>query len=269
MPLLPTMPKFEAPSFTLEGKIVVQCGASGPLGTALAHGVASGGATLVLATRDDKRVAPDLMSARYKHPVSVLPVDITDEDAVVRLADTVIARCGRVDGLVYNVVSHTMRDVDGDRSQWAESMRVNANGLFFVMRAFARAMARQEAGGSIVNIASIHGRVGMNPFLYEGLDFGAAPDYFFHKGGMLNLTRYLASFYGTRRVRINTVSPGGIYNDGNPQPEKFVERYNAMTMLGRMARPDEIPGAVVFLLSDASRYITGADILIDGGYSAK
>ena len=97
----------------------------------------------------------------------------------------------------------------------------------------------------------------------------AAPDYFFHKGGMINLTRFLASHYGPNGVRVNVVSPGGIFNPEKPQSEAFLARYSKMTMLGRMAQAREIGGSVVFLLSDASTYITGANLPIDGGYTAK
>lgn len=97
----------------------------------------------------------------------------------------------------------------------------------------------------------------------------AAPDYFFHKGGMINLTRYLASHYGPNGVRVNVVSPGGIFNPEKPQSDAFLARYAKMTMLGRMAEAREIGGSVVFLLSDASTYITGANLPIDGGYTAK
>jgi NAD(P)-dependent dehydrogenase (short-subunit alcohol dehydrogenase family) len=96
-----------------------------------------------------------------------------------------------------------------------------------------------------------------------------APDYFFHKGGMLNLTRYLGSHYGSRGVRVNVVSPGGIFNPDAPQPAAFLERYNRLTMLGRMAQAREIAGAVIFLLSDAASYITGANLPVDGGHTAK
>ena len=133
---------------------------------------------------------------------------------------------------------------------------------------FADAMA-DHAGGSIVNIASMQGMVGSNPWLYEGTTMTAAPDYFFHKGGMINLTRYLASHYGPQRVRVNVVSPGGIYNPEKPQAPAFLERYAKTTMLGRMADAREIGGAVVFLLSDAASYITGANLVVDGGYTAK
>jgi NAD(P)-dependent dehydrogenase (short-subunit alcohol dehydrogenase family) len=98
---------------------------------------------------------------------------------------------------------------------------------------------------------------------------GVAPDYFFNKGGMLNLTRYLGSHYGHSGVRVNVVSPGGIYNPDTPQAPAFIERYNRLTMLGRMAEAREVAGAVIFLLSDASSYITGANIPVDGGHTAK
>ncbi|MES2697000.1 MAG: SDR family oxidoreductase, partial [Verrucomicrobiota bacterium] len=96
-----------------------------------------------------------------------------------------------------------------------------------------------------------------------------SPDYFFHKGGMINLTRYLASHYGPTGVRVNVVSPGGIYNPEKPQAPEFLSRYAPMTMLGRMADAPEIGGAVVFLLSDASTYVTGVNLPVDGGYTSK
>ena len=126
-------------------------------------------------------------------------------------------------------------------------MEVNATGFFATVRAFGDAMAQQKSG-SIVNISSIYGMVGSNLSLYEGTKMSVAPDYFFHKGGMLNLTRYLGSHYGHQGVRVNVVSPGGIYNPDAPQAPEFIERYNRITMLGRMAEAREVAGAVIFLL---------------------
>jgi NAD(P)-dependent dehydrogenase (short-subunit alcohol dehydrogenase family) len=148
-------------------------------------------------------------------------------------------------------------------------MKVNATGLFLTLRTFADVMAAQTTGGSIVNIASIMGMVGANLANYEGTTMGTVPDYFFHKGGMINLSRHYASVYGSRKVRVNVVSPGGIFNPEKPQPEPFLGRYGKMTMLGRMADAAEIGGAVVFLLSDAASYVTGINLPVDGGYTAK
>jgi NAD(P)-dependent dehydrogenase (short-subunit alcohol dehydrogenase family) len=256
--------------FSLGGKVVVQCGGSGLLGRALLASLGAAGATLIAASRDRARlaslIAPGRAAGQHLHADTV---DIADESSVTALRDRVLAAHGRIDGLVFNAVSRPMRGERDTVAAWEESMRINATGLFITLRTFADAMAAQPGGGSIVNIASMQGMVGSNPALYEGTAMGTVPDYFFHKGGMLNLTRHYASLYGPRRVRVNAVSPGGIYNPEKPQPEPFLSRYHAMTMLGRMARADEIGGAVVFLLSDAASYITGVNLPVDGGYTAK
>jgi NAD(P)-dependent dehydrogenase (short-subunit alcohol dehydrogenase family) len=144
-------------------------------------------------------------------------------------------------------------------------MRINATGLFVITRAFAEKMA--EAGrGSIVMIGSIQGMVGPDFWLYEEVKWGAPPDYFFHKGGLLNFARYVAAYYGPKGVRCNVISPGGFYNK---HAEGFLWRYNSRTFLGRMAGEDALKGAVVFLAGDASGYVTAANLAVDGGYTAK
>ena len=259
----------EAPSFSLAGKVVVQCGGTGLLGRALATGIAASGATLIVASRDRTKVEAQLAAPRAAgqavHPEQV---DLGDEASIHALRDRVLAAHGRIDGVVFNAVTRPMRTMADDLSAWKESMAVNATGFFAVVRALGDAMAR-SGGGSIVNIASMQGMIGMNPALYEGTTMTAPPDYFFHKGGMINLTRYLASHYGPQKVRVNVVSPGGIYNPEKPPPPAFLERYAKATMLGRMADAPEISGAVVFLLSDAATYVTGTNLVVDGGYTAK
>ena len=127
-------------------------------------------------------------------------------------------------------------------------------------------LARPTATGIPAN-KPIVGMVGPSLEFYEGTKMGTpAPDYFFHKGGMINLTRYFASVFGPGGVRVNCLSPGACFNQ---QPELFLERYNHRTMLGRMASETDLGGAVVFLLSDASRYVTGINLPVDGGYTAK
>jgi NAD(P)-dependent dehydrogenase (short-subunit alcohol dehydrogenase family) len=150
--------------------------------------------------------------------------------------------------------------------QFTDSMRVNATGVMLMHRHFGQMMA--AAGrGSIVNIGSIQGMIGPSYELYSGTNMGdMPPDYFFHKGGMENLTRFYAALYGTQSVRVNNLAPGGFFNQ---QPEPFLQRYCEHTMLGRMADETDLGGAVIFLLSDASRYITGVNLPVDGGYTAK
>lgn len=259
----------EPPTFSLSGKVVIQFGGTGLLGRALVDALARAGATLIIASRNQTALT-EVADAQTTagRTVSVEEVDIQAEESLHALRDRVISAHGRVDGIVFNAVSRPMSGYDADLDAWRESMAVNATGFFATVRAFGDVMAEQGAG-SIVNIASQMGMIGMNPWLYEGTDMNAAPDYFFHKGGMINLTRHLASHYGNRNVRVNVISPGGIYNPDTPQADAFLERYGKMTMLGRMADAPEIGGAVVFLLSDAATYITGANLPIDGGYTAK
>jgi NAD(P)-dependent dehydrogenase (short-subunit alcohol dehydrogenase family) len=259
----------ESAPFSLHGKVVIQFGGTGLLGPALMSSLSAAGALLVVASRSRTSIEGLVTVERTAgRTVQAEEVDISAEDSLHALRDRVLVQHGRVDGIVFNAKSAPMRAFDDDLAAWQASMTTNGTAFFATMRTFGDLMATQRAG-SIVNIASMQGMIGINPWLYEGTTMGAMPDYFFHKGGMINLTRYLASHYGARGVRVNAVSPGGIYNPGCPQAPAFLERYGKATMLGRMAEAREICGAVVFLLSDASTYITGANLPVDGGYTAK
>lgn len=256
---------------SLSDKVVVQIGGSGLLGRAMARDLAAAGANLVIASRQAANAAATVAAGRADgRTISAESVDITSETSVTALVQTIQAKHGRIDGMVFNAVSRPMGGTLPPLEGWRESMRVNADGLFLCLQTFADAMAAQPSGGSIVNIASMMGMVGPNPANYEGTNMsGSVPDYFFHKAGMLQLTRYYASLYGLKKVRVNAVSPGGIFNPEKPQASAFLERYNKMTMLGRMADAPEISGAVIFLLSDASTYVTATNLPVDGGYTAK
>ena len=258
-----------APAFSLRDKVVVQFGGTGLLGRALVAAIAGAGATLVVASRNRAALAAVSDSEReLGRDVHIEEVDLGIEPSLHALRDRVLAQHGRVDGVVFNAVHRAMRGFGDELSSWEASMATNATGLFAAVRTFGDAMAARGAG-SIVNIASHMGMVGVHPALYDSPAALPSPDYFFHKGGMLNLTRYLATYYGARGVRANVVSPGGIYNPERPQAADFLQRYAPMTALGRMAHAHEIGGAVVFLLSDAASYITGVNLPVDGGYTAK
>jgi NAD(P)-dependent dehydrogenase (short-subunit alcohol dehydrogenase family) len=258
-----------APAFSLRGKVVVQFGGTGLLGRALVAAIAGAGATLVVASRNRTALAAVSDSEReLGRNMHIEEVDLGDESSLHALRDRVLAQHGRVDGVVFNAVHRAMRGFGDELSAWEASMATNATGLFAAVRTFGDAMAARGAG-SIVNIASHMGMVGVHPALYDSPAALPSPDYFFHKGGMINLTRYLATYYGARGVRANVVSPGGIYNPERPQAPDFLQRYAPMTALGRMAHAHEIGGAVVFLLSDAASYITGVNLPVDGGYTAK
>jgi NAD(P)-dependent dehydrogenase (short-subunit alcohol dehydrogenase family) len=253
--------------FSLKEKVVVLTGGAGLYGRGLTAALAGARATVVIASRDAEKlqsVAAEESSRGFA--VHAEPLDQGEESSVLALRDRVLARFGRVDGLVNNAVLRPMKSPADTVAAWEASLRVNATGLFLMTRAFGGVMCEQKAG-SIVNIGSIQGMVGPSLELYSGANMGTpAPDYFFHKGGMENLARYYAGLFGPQGVRVNTVAPGGFFNH---QPEPFLTRYQDRTMLGRMADARDLGGAVIFLLSDAARYITGATLPVDGGYTAK
>lgn len=253
--------------FSLRDKVILLTGGAGLYGRGLAADLAAAGATLVLAARDVAKLETVAAEERARgFQVEAESLDQGDEASVLALRDRVLARHGRVDGLVNNAVARVVKGAGGTVAQWEESMRVNATGLMLMHRAFGEGMAAQGSG-SIVNIGSIQGMIGPSYELYAGTTMGdLPPDYFFHKGGMINLTRFYAALYGPRGVRVNCLAPGGFFNQ---QPEPFLSRYCEHTLLGRMADPSDLGGSVVFLLADASRYVTGVNLPVDGGYTAK
>lgn len=258
-------------TFCLQGKTVLITGSAGMYGRQITEAVAEAGATTFVAARNLKKLQ-ELASEFADRGFQLLPLGYDQGDPVsvgtlftkLTTEKSLNPTC-KIDVLINNAVARPMNDWKEPLAKWEESMRVNATGLFQITRLFGQHMA-EHGGGSIINLGSIQGSIGPDFTLYEGLDWSCSPDYFFHKGGVKQLTRFVASKLGPSGVRCNTLSPGGFFNHQDPQ---FVERYNAKTLLGRMADASALKGAVVFLASDASSYITGADIPVDGGYLAK
>lgn len=253
--------------FNLKGKVVLLTGGAGRYGRGLTADLAAAHATLVIASRNLEANEAIAAEERAKgHDVTAEILDQGSEASIMALREKILRDHGRLDGLVNNSVARTMPGPEGTASSWEESMHINATGVFLLHRAMGEVLCSQRTG-SIVNIGSIQGMIGPSLELYDdtGLPFGS-PDYFFHKGGMINLTRYYAAHFGPSQVRVNCLSPGGFLTN---QPQAFLDRYNAQTFLNRMAEPTDLGGAVVFLLSEASRYITGVNLPVDGGYTAR
>jgi len=251
--------------FSLQGKVALVTGGAGLYGSCIVEGLAEAGATVYLASRNLEncvKVADDLQKRGYK--VSGAELDQADMKSIIRLQDKILEEESKIDILVNNAVLSPMKSAD-DMENFALSMEVNATGLVKITTIFAEEM-KKRASGSIINIASIYGILGIDLSLYEGTKMATGtPDYYFHRAGIINLTRYYAGILGPHKIRVNCISPGGLFNNQNP---KFVERYNRKTFLGRMANREDIKGLVVFLASDASPYITGENIMMDGGLSA-
>lgn len=256
-------------SFSLSGKVALVTGGAGLYGRQVVRAIAEAGAETFVASRDlDKLEALAAQCRDEGLNVTALQYDQGDEASILALRDAILRRSGRVDVLVNNSVARPMKKAyQDDAEAFAESMRINATGLFLITRAFGDAMA-ERGSGSIVNVGSIQGMIAPDPTIYRGTTMsGWYPDYFFHKGGMINFTRFTASYYGAKNVRCNCVSPGGFQTD--TMPEAFVRQYSDRTFLGRLANATDLMGAIVFLASDASAYITGTNLPVDGGYTAK
>lgn len=256
-------------TFKLDGKVAVVTGGAGLYGYQIVEALAEAGARVYVASRNRENNEKKMESLiKEGYSITVLEFDLECEESILSMCDEVYKREGRVDILVNNAVLRCMNGYTDTAANFTRSMIANATGLFLISRAFGDKMAR-DGGGSIINIGSYMGILGPDYNLYKDTDMnqnGVASDYFFHKGGITNYTRFLATHYGYAGVRANCVELGGLYDGQN---ELFVERYNAKTPLGRMANNTDLKGLIVYLSSDASVYMTGAIIPLDGGYIAK
>ncbi len=255
-------------SFKLDGKVAVVTGGSGNYGRQMVEALASAGAKVYTVSRNLEANEEYATTMREKGlAVYAGRMDQGDEESIKNCLSEITKNGDVVSILVNNSVLRCTKGYQTDAALFDQSMHVNATGLMMVSRVFGDHMA-ENGGGSIINIGSYMGLLGPDFELYKGTDMPTdmAGDYFFHKGGMQNYTRFLASHYGAKNVRCNILNLGGFFNH---QPEVFVERYCAKTFLGRMANDTDIMGAIVFLASEASSYITGSTIEIDGGYTAK
>jgi NAD(P)-dependent dehydrogenase (short-subunit alcohol dehydrogenase family) len=254
--------------FSLKGRVALVTAGAGPLfGSSISQALAEAGATLITASRSleaNQQFADGLRAAG--HDVHGLQVDISASDSICRLHDQVIERFGRLDVLVNSALArdgHQGGLEDQDYDTWMRAARGDFAGLFLMCQQCLPDMVRQGRG-SIINISSIYGVVANDPTIYEGTSMVQPPTYNFVKAGMINYTRYLACYYGKQGVRANCISPGGYFHG---QPEPFLQQYCSRVPIGRMLGNDDIQGAVVFLASDASAYVTGHNLMVDGGWT--
>jgi NAD(P)-dependent dehydrogenase (short-subunit alcohol dehydrogenase family) len=249
----------------LSGRVALVTGGYGIYGAPISEALAEAGAHVVIAARSlDSCEAMAENLRRTGFAATAETYDQASESSILALRDRLQKRFGAVPILVNNSVGRSMRAFSDPLESWRGSMEVNATGLFAISRAFIEPMMESGAG-SVVNIGSIQSVVAPDFRNYEGTSMTTAPDYHFHKHGLVGLTKYLAAWGGPRGVRVNAISPGGFQTPDHKEP--FISQYCRRVFLGRMAGHDDIKGAVVFLASDASAYVTGQNLIVDGGYS--
>lgn len=242
---------------SLKNKIIIVTGGSGLLGREIIKDLNAKGATAINA---DINVETDFK----KHS---LAVDITSEESIVKAIKSVSEFYGKIDGLVNNAYPRTKdwgtKFEDITYESWQKNVDMQMNTTFLFIQKIIPELLKTK--GSIVNMTSIYGVVGNDLTIYENTSIKTAAPYSAIKGGVINFTRYLASYYGRQGIRVNCVSPGGIFDH---QHETFVANYEKKVPMGRMGNPDDIAPAVSFLLSDEAKYITGQNLIVDGGWTA-
>lgn len=256
--------------FSLSGKVALVTGGAGLYGRQIVRALAEAGAGTYIASRNLEALEAVAEEQRAAgHDVTALPLDLGCDAAIAATVRRIEEERGRLDILVNNAVTRVAcAGWNLPMKVFDDSLRINASALFVLTAQVAEIMKKQESG-SIINIGSMMGMVGVEMANYAGTEMGKDPSpiYFYEKGGMLNFTRWAASILGNYNVRVNCISPGGLQSETHPEP--FVRQYSARTQLGRMANDTDLMGVIVFLASDASTYITGTNIPVDGGYTAK
>lgn len=241
----------------LKDKIIIVTGGSGLIGKELVADIKRKGG---IAINADIGVDTNL-------PSGTIRMDITNDQSIQLGIDLIVEEFGRIDGLVNNAYPRTKdwgtKFEDIDPQSWRTNVDMQLNSYFVCCQKVLKIMAAQNSG-AIVNIASIYGVVGNDFTLYEEYGGTSPAAYSAIKGGLINFTRYLASYYGKKGIRINCVSPGGIFDHQHPS---FVTRYEAKVPMGRLGNPDDIAPAVSFLLSNEAKYITGQNLIVDGGWT--
>jgi NAD(P)-dependent dehydrogenase (short-subunit alcohol dehydrogenase family) len=265
--------------FDLTGRVAIITGGAGLLGEQHARAIAAARGIPVLVdiqqqSASDKAAA---LSREYDVPAIGCAADITRQTEIETLRDKILAKFGRLDILINNAANNPKIEADKEvnfsrlenfpLAQWDADLAVGLTGAFLCSKVFGSHMAI-HGGGVIVNVASDLALIAPDQRIYrqQGLPEQMQPvkpvTYSVVKSGLVGLTRYLASYWADKKVRVNAISPGGVYNG---QPDEFVERLTNLIPLGRMAATNEYRGAIVFLCSDASSYMTGANLVVDGG----
>jgi len=268
--------------FDLSNRVAVVTGGVGLLGTEFCRTLAEAGAAVAVVDLNGdaaKKVADALTKDGYR--AKAIQTDITKSDSVNAMVASVLSDFGRLDVLVNSAALDPKFDPDAASkgiapgafedyplADWNAAMNVNLTGMFLVTQACVKPMIAQGKKGSIINICSTYGLNGPDQRIYikDGKRVAFKPVYYtVTKAGVMGFTKYLAAYYADSEIRVNALTPGGVFNN---HEDYFVKNYSAKTIIGRMAKKDEMNGALLFLASDASSYMTGNNVVVDGGWTA-
>ncbi|MEO6136537.1 MAG: SDR family oxidoreductase [Ginsengibacter sp.] len=257
--------------FRIDNKIAIVTGGAGYFGKPISKALAEAGAIVIIASRDKKKCeayAETLVENGLK--AEGMSLDLSNEKSIERFVKNVYKKYGSIDILVNNAVSREgMNDLELLNKTDIESAQIiNITGLMLITKSVIKIMRKQESG-NIINVSSIQGVVGPNFPVYGKTGMSSSVNYTYDKWGMVGFTKWMANYYGKYNIRVNCISPGG-YGPAIEHAagkEEFVENYKRLTPLGRFAEDADMIGPVIFLASDASSYITGHNLMVDGGWT--
>lgn len=261
--------------FDIENKVVAITGGCGLLGKTIVNSLVENKANVIIV--DTPEANPEELATKYEENVIGIPANVSNAAEVLKIKETIIEKYGTVDVLI-NAHQFKPKGFDGQKLMsgleanaetfpeklWDSIMEVNLKGTFLMCRDLGKIMLGNKSG-SIINLASAYGIVSSNPALYKNNAMGSPVAYSVSKGGIIMLTKYLAAYWAKDGVRVNSVTPHGVWNN---HEKEFEARFKALSPMKRMMHPDEIVGAILYLASSASSYTTGTNLLVEGGWTA-
>ncbi|MBT3320278.1 MAG: SDR family oxidoreductase [Clostridia bacterium] len=257
--------------FDLGGKVAIVSGGYGLYGKHISTGLCEAGASVVIASRNVEKCAElaDELNARGYDAVG-MKLDLGSVESINGFVADVLEKYGRIDVLVNNaVIRQGMADLEDVSAEgWNFAANINSTGLMQISKQVVKSM-KERKSGCIINISSIQGAVGPNFEVYGSTGMSSPVNYTYDKWGMIGLTKWMANYYGKYNIRVNCISPGGYNPDAFADESKreFVDNYLRLTPLQRFADDDDIKGPIVFLASQAAKYVTGHNLMVDGGWT--
>lgn len=254
----------------LQGRVALITGGAGHIGSAIGDALAELGAAIAVLDMGDCEAAANRLRDHYGVDTLPVQVDLNDEATVRTTPEIVVRQLGRLDILVNCAGFGRAAKLEGwvtpfeqqSADTWRKALEINLTASFVLTQACTEAL-RASGCGSVINVSSIYGMVGPDMRLYEGSDRGNPAAYAASKGGLLQMTRWLATVLAPD-IRVNAITPGGVWRS---QPQEFLDGYNARTPMGRMATEEDLKGAAAYLASDLSAYVTGHNLVVDGGWT--
>ena len=262
--------------FDIKGKTIVLTGSAGRVGSRFAHTLSNAGANVILVDKETKKNTKleSEINKKYKTKAIAQNININDSQEVEKLVEFVLKKYKKIDVLINNAHivprNHPKRDAPFEKfpvELWDKTISDNLRGIFLCSQKMGEVMVKRKKG-VIVNISSIYGIIGPDQRIYGKSRLNSPAYYSATKGAMVNLTKYLASYWGPNNIRVNTLTLGGIYDKNLHSGKEFVKNYSNKTMLNRMSNKEDYDGAILFLTSDASSYMTGSNLIIDGGWTS-